>query len=335
MKIAHSALQLESSRSQLQQHTVSESMRMWIGERPKDANDAAGAAPESVRISDAGRAAQAAESTAIGKSANEGQDARISLIRFLLARRTGKEVEVFDAGTMGGGAPSMASRDDFGIEYDRHESYTEAEQMNFSARGVVQTADGRNIDFELSMSMERSYHEESDVSIRLGNAAQTCDPLVINFSGNAAQLTDQRFSFDLNSDGNANEQINFLGSGSGFLAFDRNGDGAINNGSELFGARTGKGFAELAALDGDDNGWIDENDDAFAHLSVWIKNGAGADALYSLKEMGIGAISLASVASPFSIKDANNDLQGQVRASGVYLKENGGVGSLQQIDLTV
>jgi hypothetical protein len=51
--------------------------------------------------------------------------------------------------------------------------------------------------------------------------------------------------------------------------------------------------------------------------------------------MGIGAISLSNVASPFSIKDANNDLQGQVRASGIYLRENGGVGSLQQIDLTI
>jgi hypothetical protein len=312
-------------------------MRMWTGERPKEVGESAGAASENVLLSDAGRAAQASEGTALGEIARDGQDARLSLIRFLLARLTGKEVEVFDAGRMGGGAasPSSSPRDDFGIEYDRHESHTEAEQMNFSARGVVQTADGRSIDFELSMSMERYHHEESDVSLRLGNAAQTCDPLVINFSGNAAQLTDQRFSFDLNSDGNASERINFLGSGSGFLAFDRNGDGTINNGSELFGTRTGNGFAELAAFDDDGNGWIDENDEAFAHLSVWIKNGMGSDVLYSLEEMGVGAISLTSVASPFSIKDANNDLQGQVRASGFYLKENGGVGSLQQIDLTV
>lgn len=331
MKITHSALQLESSQSQLQQRTVSESMRMWRGERPKDGDDAAGTASDSVSISFAGRTP---ESMDIGKIANGRQDARFSLLLSLLAYLTGKEVDILDVGKGSGSTASPAPRNDFGLEYDRHESYTEAEQMNFSARGVVQTADGRSINFELSMSMERYYHEESDLSIRLGNA-QTCDPLVINFSGNAAQLTDQRFSFDLNADGNASEQINFLGSGSGFLAFDRNGDGAINDGSELFGAKTGNGFAELAALDGDANGWIDENDDAFAHLSIWIRNSAGTDALYSLKETNVGAINLVSVTSPFSIMDTNNDLQGQVRASGIYLKEDGGVGSLQQIDLTV
>jgi hypothetical protein len=35
------------------------------------------------------------------------------------------------------------------------------------------------------------------------------------------------------------------------------------NGAELFGARSGDGFAELAALDGDGNGWIDEGDAAW------------------------------------------------------------------------
>jgi hypothetical protein len=103
----------------------------------------------------------------------------------------------------------------------------------------------------------------------------------------------------------------------------------------LFGARTGDGFAELAALDGDKNGWIDENDAVYSQLSIWIKNASGADILRSLEEANVGAISVSRVSTPFSIKDANNDLQGQVRSSGVYLQENGGVGSIQQIDLTV
>jgi hypothetical protein len=330
MKIASSALQLESSQSQFKHHEVVESMRSWTGQRPPDSSD--DAAPSGkLSISDAGRTAQASESAAIGPEIDGHQDPRLTLIRFLLSRMTGRDVEVFNAKQM-----SQASAGSgYGVEYDRHESYTEAEQMSFSAKGTIHTADGKSIDFTLSMSMERYYHTESDVSIRLGDARKTCDPLVINFSGNAAQLSEQRFYFDLNTDGKASEQINFLGSGSGFLAFDRNGDGTINNGSELFGAKTGNGFAELAALDGDNNGWIDENDEAFAHLSIWIKDSAGSDVLRSLKDMGVGAISLAHVSSPFSIKGENNDLLGQVRASGVYLKENGGVGSLQQIDLTV
>jgi hypothetical protein len=95
--------------------------------------------------------------------------------------------------------------------------------------------------------MSRTYHEETNVSLRLGDAARKTDPLVLNFAGTAAQLTDQRFSFDLNADG-SDEQINFVTPGSGFLVFDRNQDGKVNNGSELFGPTTGDGFQELAAL---------------------------------------------------------------------------------------
>jgi hypothetical protein len=338
MKIASSALQLESSQSQFKHHEITESMRSWVGNRPPDSPGEAGAAPSGkVNISDAGRTAQTSESAVIGQDIGSDQDPKLLLIRFLLSRMTGRDVEVFNAKQMGLELASVSVSADasYGAEYDRHESFTEAEQMNFSASGTIRTTDGKSIDFTLSMSMERYYHTESSVSIRMGNARKTQDPLVINFSGAAAQLSSQRFHFDLNADGNASEQINFLGSGSGFLAFDRNGDGTINDGSELFGARTGNGFSELSDLDGDNNGWIDENDDAFAHLSIWIKDNTGADILRSLKDMGIGAIGLAHVSTPFSIKDENNDLLGQVQSSGIYLNEDGGVGSLQQIDLTV
>jgi hypothetical protein len=340
MKITNSALQLEASHGQMQQREVSESLRMGFGNRrPDSAGDDAGisdAMSGRVNISDAGRAAQAQESALLGDDLNAvAQDPRLLMIRSLLARLTGREVEVFDARKLGNTASAPAPSAGFTVEYDRRESYTEAEQTSFSASGVVQTADGRSINFKLSLSMARFYHEESDVSIRLDSIRNTGDPLVINFDGSAAQLADQRFSFDLNADGTASEQINFLGGGSGFLAFDRNGDGRINDGFELFGARTGDGFAELAALDGDENGWIDENDAAYAQLSIWIKDASGADFLRSLGEAKVGAISVSRVSTPFSIKDANNDLQGQVRASGVYLQESGGVGSIQQVDLTV
>ena len=343
MKIAGSSLQLESSHSQWQRHEVSESMRMWVGDRRPDSGggtgaDPSGAAIGSVLISDAGRSAQAGESASLGSLTASDRDPVLSLIRLLLAQLTGEDVDVFDASDLGGGAAAPAASAPsagYGVEYDRRESYTEVERTSFAASGVVQTADGQTINFNLSLSMARSYHMESSVSVRLGDARKTCDPLVINFSGTAAQLTDQRFAFDLNADGNASERINFLAGGSGFLAFDRNGDGTINDGSELFGARTGDGFAELAALDDDNNGWIDENDAAYAQLSVWTRDGAGVDVLRSLMAADVGAISLARVATPFAVKDANNALQGQVRSSGVYLRESGGVGSVQQVDLTV
>jgi hypothetical protein len=148
------------------------------------------------------------------------------------------------------------------------------------------------------------------------------------------RTTSQRFKFDLNSDGQA-EEINFLSGNSGFLAFDRNGDGKINNGSELFGAKSGNGFLELSALDSDQNGWIDENDAAYEQLSVWRKDGEGKDHLATLKQANVGAISLVHLDTPFDIKTGNNALLGQIRSSGLFLQEDGKAGSVQQIDLTV
>ena len=182
--------------------------------------------------------------------------------------------------------------------------------------------------------MSRSYHEESDVSITIGDARPTKDPLVVNFNGAAAQLSSQRFSFDLDADGRG-EEINFVGGGSGFLVFDRNGDGKVNNGLELFGARSGDGFAELSALDVDGNGWVDDGDAAYGSLRVWSRNAAGKDLLVTLSQAGIGALSVASVASEFSLKDSGNELLGQIRSTGLYLREDGQVGTLQQVDLTV
>lgn len=354
MKIASSTLQLESSHTKSQHHEIRESLRTWGADR-RPAFDTTGQTVRnqpstSVQISDDAKAAQSSEASAIqdGLEAAEN-DPMLRLIRAMISMLTGRDVEVFDASELNvdsSPAPNLADPNQvvaeqsrsqpagFGVEYDYHESYSESEQTTFSAAGVIRTEDGKEIKFDLSLSMARSYHEETNVSIRLGDTRQKKDPLVINFGGNAAQLTSQRFKFDLDANGQT-EEINFVTGGSGFLALDRNGDGKINDGTELFGAKTGEGFAELAALDADKNGWIDENDAAYADLRVWTKNGTGADQLSTLEQANVGAISLAHIATPFDLKDAQNELQGEIRSSGVYLQENGTVGTIQQIDLTV
>ena len=63
------------------------------------------------------------------------------------------------------------------------------------------------------------------------------------------ELSDQTFYFDLDADGKE-EEISVL-NGSGYLALDKNGDGVINDGSELFGTKNGDGFADLARYDED------------------------------------------------------------------------------------
>jgi len=355
MKIASAALQLDASHEKRQHHEIQESMRVWRGQRTSVTSSPASPTRASVQISDAGQAAQAHETNAIedGIAAAEN-DPMLILIRTVVAMLTGHEIDVFDRSewpttttsapastSQSPNAPSSTSTDQtpptsagFGLEYDRHEVYSESEQTRFSATGTVVTADGRKINFSLALDMSRSYQEESSVSLRLGDARQKKDPLVINFAGNAAQLTNQRFFFDLDADGQT-ENINFVASGSGFLALDRNGDGVINNGLELFGANSGNGFAELSQLDADQNGWIDENDAAYRQLLVWTKDSAGKDQLSTLMQAGVGAISLANVGTPFDLKNAGSLLDGQIRTTGVYLHENGTAGTMQQVDLMV
>jgi hypothetical protein len=308
---------------------------------------------ETVHISDAGRAAQGCDTGAVDECADEiDADPRLTLLRLLFHYLTGKDIEVFDASELQPKqpppdlpqAPSAANAANaasarpaagWGVEYDRHERYSETEQTRFAASGTVQTADGREISFRVELSMSRSYHEESDVRLRLGDAArQQKDPLVLNFAGTAAQLLDQRFSFDLDADGTA-ENINRLAAGSGFLVFDRNGDGKASDGSELFGTKSGDGFADLARLDDDGNGWIDENDTAYASLSLWTPDASGAGSLQGLKAANVGALALAHVATPFDLKDGGNDTLGTIRSSGIFLQENGGAGTIQQVDLSV
>ncbi|WP_320044153.1 hypothetical protein [uncultured Desulfobacter sp.] len=221
------------------------------------------------------------------------------------------------------------------IALDRTTSNFEQEQMTFASRGQVLTEDGRAIDFSLELAMDRTMmtetREQSLVST-WQEQVTLIDPLIINLDGGVPALSDTRFKFDLDNDG-ATEEINFAASGSGFLSFDRNNDGIINNGSELFGPNTGNGFDELAAYDLDDNGWIDENDDVFSKLSVWTRDEAGNDLLVSLADAGIGAVFLDNAATGFELTDAQNSLTGEVARSGLFLFENGNVGMIQQIDL--
>lgn len=221
----------------------------------------------------------------------------------------------------------------FGLIYERHERYRETEKMQFQASGVIQTADGRTIDFGAQLSMSRDYYEESSLIVRGGDAVNI-DPLVINFDGLGAQLSSTRFAFDIDSDGTP-DQIAMLRPGSGMLVLDRNGDGVVNNGNELFGPASGQGFAELAQFDEDGNRFIDEGDSIYHKLRIWMMNDDGSSQLVALGDKNIGAIFLGHVSTPFQLKDANNQSLGEVVRSGIYLSESGQVGVVQEINLTV
>ena len=224
---------------------------------------------------------------------------------------------------------SEQEQESFGYTHiSMRERYEEHESLSVSTMGHIQTDKG-SLDINLNFSMSRSFVVENSIDIYTA-----FDPLIINLDGDIPNLLEDTFSFDLDNDGEK-DQISKLGSGSGFLALDKNEDGKINQGSELFGTLTGNGFGELSAYDEDGNSWIDENDSIFDSLQIWLKNeDKNEKELVGLGEVGIGAIYLNSEASEFTYKTAQNNVLGELKSSGIFLKENGEVGNISQIDFT-
>lgn len=211
-------------------------------------------------------------------------------------------------------------------------SYKEEETTAFSTKGTVVTADGRSIDFGLELTMSRSFEEYYEQNFAI-QSVNTCDPLVINLDTNVAGLSDQKFRFDIDGDGIL-DRVSRLNSGSGYLALDKNGDGVINDGKELFGPQSGNGFRDLAQYDEDGNGWIDENDEIWEKLLIWTQDENGKDQLYHLSEKGVGAICLQNAAGDFSLNSLkDNQTNGIIRSTGIFLYENGNVGTVQHLDV--
>lgn len=210
-------------------------------------------------------------------------------------------------------------------------SYSENEITSFDATGIVKTADGRELNFDINLTMSRSFTQMASSYIDFSKPV-LCDPLVINLNTNIASVLDQKFFFDLDADG-VKEEISTLHAGSGYLALDKNNDGIINDGSELFGTTSGNGFGDLGKYDSDNNGWIDEADAIFKQLKIWTKDENGNDILCSLYDSGVGALYLGNSDTEFSIKDNDNHTNAIIRKTGIFLYEDGNVGTLQQLDL--
>lgn len=361
MKISDATLALQASHSANRRHEVHESLQIW---RNDTSSGERGGVPASTGrlqaqvmallqhsssnvVSSIGDSAVSAPLEGISEGdehLNDKEQLEFSLLKLLVERFSGRKIRVIKPSDLKQESsqsiethPEADTRSDaggagWGMIYQYSRSYFESERTEFHAQGIVKTADGQEIAIEINLSMSRTYSSEESFTLMAGDALK--DPLVVNFAGNAAALTQQTYNFDIDVDGTA-DQIHFVTPQSGFLALDHNGDGQVNDGSELFGAISGNGFADLAGHDNDENGWIDENDPIFSRLRIWSKDSAGLDHLVALGSKGIGAIYLGHITTPFAMKDDSNQLQGAVRSSGLYLKEEGGAGTLQQIDLVV
>ena len=133
------------------------------------------------------------------------------------------------------------------------------------------------------------------------------DPIVLDISGQGitTKSVTAGVYYDLDNNGFA-EKTGWIDAKSGILVLDRDGNGKIEAGKELFGDRTilddGKtasnGFAALAALDSNRDGVIDAKDVKFSELRIWVdKDGNGVsmpDELLTLEEAGIRSLNLSN-----------------------------------------
>jgi hypothetical protein len=312
MKIAQGQVAMGARASQAVRTTSEERLRVQVQSRPATTTPA--------------------RDTYLAESEDPALDPKLEMLLRLIESLTGHKIHRMKPAELRGPSavttttPAAAPVPAVSVSYSATSTTMETAHLAFAAQGAVTTEDGRAIDFSLELDVQRQFVSHESLSITTGAAAT--DPLVLNLAGFTGRLAGGDFTFDLDADGTT-ETLQSPGAGHPFLTLDRDGDGQVTDGRELFGPATGSGFTELAGLDGDANGWIDENDTAFTQLRLWTP---GSDTV-GLADAGVGAIALASAAAPFALKDAHNTLTGISQRTGIYLHEDGTPGTVQQIDL--
>ena len=164
------------------------------------------------------------------------------------------------------------------------------------------------------------------------SVAAKVDPLIFDLDGDGIRTTsldDSTAYFDLDGDGFA-EKVAWVGDGDGLLTLDRNGDGMVTNGQELFGDRTRlingeyatSGFEALREFDDNNDGKIDAKDNVYSKLKMWQDiNHDGlsqSEELKSLADLGIVSIGLESTVT--GAVDVMNNIQ---RRLSSFMKSDG------------
>lgn len=203
------------------------------------------------------------------------------------------------------------------------------QELNANLSGELTLADGSAVQWSFDLAMR-----EEQFSYRQFTESSLQDPLIVSLSGNPAELARQGTIFDFYGNGER-YQLPDLGKGQFYLMRDRNQNQQLDSGLELFGPRTGQGFAELAALDDNQNSFIEKNDSQWQSLHLWSRQ----HGLQSLEQAGIQAISAESVATSFGLYDGEA-LLGRIARSGIFVGEPSlsdayRIGLVQQVDLNI
>ncbi|CBL45948.1 Hemolysin-type calcium-binding protein [gamma proteobacterium HdN1] len=147
-------------------------------------------------------------------------------------------------------------------------------------------------------------------------------PLVLDLDGDGVETVgaDSDIYFDHSGDG-FSELSGFVSPDDGLLALDRNGDGFINSGQELFGnftilqdgTRAANGFAALQEMDTNHDGVVDGQDGGFSALRVFRdsnQNGVTDDGeLLTLEQAGVTSLSLGYTSQSYVDAEGNEHRQ--------------------------
>lgn len=190
-----------------------------------------------------------------------------------------------------------------------------------------------NEDSDKLNELMKEIQENAEDYDEAGEAQPPRDPLIIDFGESGIQLhsLENGVNFDLDNNGFA-EKTAWIGVEDGFLALDRNGNGTIDNGSELFGdqvilkdgSKSESGFEALAEGDDNEDGIIDGNDMIFADLKIWVDsdhNGISeSDEITALDKVGIVSISLEHTEESFVDEETGTRI---AESSTVAINANG------------
>ena len=151
--------------------------------------------------------------------------------------------------------------------------------------------------FQINIQLEFSFSFSASISAQEGVVMES-DPIILDLNDDGFNLTSYKDGarFDILGSGQPVTTA-FVTGGDAFLAMDRNGDGIINDGTELFGDQRGaaNGFEELRKLDSNGDGVINRLDRDFDKLILFRDNGnaiTGPGELLTLAEAGIAEIRL-------------------------------------------
>ncbi len=219
------------------------------------------------------------------------------------------------------GGPTM-------VELSYYSFYAETESTLLSAQGLVETADGQQIEVDLSLQLRRSFVSDSSVNVHAAKQ-RLADPVVVSFNGNAADLSERSFAFDLDADG-FEEQIALTGSSSAVLSLDRDSYSKDAHGGDLFGSITGAGFS---AQQDDDDGSFNAAAAVYDRLRLWTVDDNGDRALMALGDKDIGALYLGHVDTSFQVRSDEASPVGQGGPSGYLVPDDGGAGTARHVDL--